>query len=169
MGFCFFRPGELVIKRKVLIYGSMWVTDLLPLLCRSKKGLLLLVSGALSDSFEVLDGTSDNGLFQMSTYHRKLMAGGTGKSAKGMPPAPKPLSITEARKFWPKWWNESMEAKLQDEVLIGIVATAYVGHKRTNLRKLVSVQFDLISCASKRVLIETCEKLTHLFCLLLCI
>ena len=58
------------------------------------------------------------------------MVVGTGKSAKGMPPAPKPLSIAEARKFWPKWWNETMEAKLQDEVLIGIIATAYVKQMR---------------------------------------
>lgn len=90
-------------------------------------GLLLLASTALSFSFDLVDNDSDDGTFQMSAYHRKLMVSGTGKSAKGMPPAPKPLSLLEARKFWPKWWNESMEAKLQDEVLIGIIATAYVG------------------------------------------
>lgn len=96
-------------------------------------GLLLLASTAFSFSFELVNNDADDGNFQMSAYHRKLMAGGTGKSAKGMPPAPKPLPILEARKFWPKWWNESMEAKLQDDVLIGIIATAYVESRKPTI------------------------------------
>jgi hypothetical protein len=62
----------------------------------------------------------------LSLYHRKLLATPPIQAEKPEWLIPWNTSTLEQRRMWPTWWNSTMEAKLQDEVIVGIVTTSYV-------------------------------------------
>jgi len=55
-----------------------------------------------------------------STYHRALLATTIPHVERIVP-----LSASEQQSLWPTWWNATLEERLQEEILIGIVTTRY--------------------------------------------
>jgi len=93
--------------------------------------MLLLMASASSSSVETVErhgsDLSAEHASAPSPYHRKLLTTEPETpAAKEKEEKWSPFSVDGQRNLWPTWWNASMEERLKNEILIGIVTTRYV-------------------------------------------
>jgi hypothetical protein len=91
-----------------------------------------MIDNGLSDGSITEEET---GAEDLSLYHRKLLATSPQQLEKPEWLAPWNDTTLEQRRMWPTWWNASLEAQLQEDVLIGIVTTASMHNRLSYQRK----------------------------------